>query len=283
MTAWFRMYNEALDNPKIQRLPDPLFKTWVNLLCIAARFEGELPAAADLAFLLRLDDEETRARLEKLVEAGLLDRSDDGLEPHNWRGRQHQSDDSAPRVRKHREAKRAAAAAHSACNGDNAVTVTPPETETETETDSDLGKASAFPVDGSPPTGPATDFTSKNEARAGNVVSIDQAQRERKREGLRTLGTWWNRLAAELNLRPIEAIKPGSRRERCALARIREFETDFGSLGEGLVALGEKIRGSPLLRGRKSDWRAHFDWVLKPENYQKIIEGAYDEVRKAAR
>jgi len=36
--GWFRFYNDALDNPKVQLLPSDLFKTWVNLLCIASRF-----------------------------------------------------------------------------------------------------------------------------------------------------------------------------------------------------------------------------------------------------
>jgi hypothetical protein len=28
--------------------------------------------------------------------------------------------------------------------------------------------------------------------------------------------------------------------------------------------------------GRKTDYRASFDWALKPKNIQKIIEGNYD-------
>ena len=58
MADWFRAYNEALDDPKVQRLPGELFKTWFNLLCVASRCGGSLPALGDLAFMLRLGEDE---------------------------------------------------------------------------------------------------------------------------------------------------------------------------------------------------------------------------------
>jgi len=30
---WFRFYAESVNDPKVQRLPAHLFKTWVNILC----------------------------------------------------------------------------------------------------------------------------------------------------------------------------------------------------------------------------------------------------------
>ena len=81
-----------------------------------------------------------------------------------------------------------------------------------------------------------------------------------------------NAFAAELGLSQIEEIKPGSARERSALARIREgcdFDRVFA-----------KIRGSPFLRGDKGSTPASFDWITNPTNYLKIIEGNYDEIRQ---
>ena len=42
------------------------------------------------------------------------------------------------------------------------------------------------------------------------------------------------------------------------------------------------INGSDYLSGRKTEWKASFDWILKPANYQKIKEGNYknEEVSK---
>jgi hypothetical protein len=37
----------------------------------------------------------------------------------------------------------------------------------------------------------------------------------------------------------------------------------------------EYIRESDFLMGRKTDWRASFDWIIKPTNFVKIIEGNY--------
>lgn len=106
MSRWFRFYDCALDDPKVQKLPAELFKTWVNLLCVASRNDGILPALEDLAFMLRKDEETLARVLRELQRCGLIDESEQGLTPHNWSTRQYQSDNSAERVRKHREAKR---------------------------------------------------------------------------------------------------------------------------------------------------------------------------------
>ena len=148
MSAWFRVYNEALDDPKVQRLPGDLFKTWFNLMCVASRCEGELPPLADLAFLLRLSEEDAQARLDKLIAAGLVDREGDGIAVHNWKARQYLSDDSSARVRDHRAKKRGKPAEDvTACNGRGNVTVTAPETETESETDSPSSSGASASAD----------------------------------------------------------------------------------------------------------------------------------------
>ena len=40
----------------------------------------------------------------------------------------------------------------------------------------------------------------------------------------------------------------------------------------------DKVSKSDFLCGNKGDgeWKANFDWIMKPDNFQKIIEGAYD-------
>jgi len=100
---WFRYYAEALEDPKVQRLPDALFKTWVNLLCLAARNEGILPSLEDIVFALRLSEKDTQKRLDALVSILLLDRDGETLLPHNWNGRQFKSDDATERVKRYRE------------------------------------------------------------------------------------------------------------------------------------------------------------------------------------
>lgn len=107
---WFRFYSEALDDPKVQRLPGDLFKAWVNLLCLANEQEerGTLPLLDDIAFRLRLDHQKAEDALSGLRRAGLLEHNADTDEYriHAWDKRQYASDVSTDRVRKFREKQR---------------------------------------------------------------------------------------------------------------------------------------------------------------------------------
>lgn len=51
---------------------------------------------------------------------------------------------------------------------------------------------------------------------------------------------------------------------------------------EGLTELFRKTAASDFLSGRKGEWKATFDWILKPANLTKIIEGNYDNADSAA-
>ncbi|WP_316205766.1 hypothetical protein [Bradyrhizobium sp. SZCCHNS1012] len=114
---WFRYYVEALDDPKVQRLPDDQFKAWVNLLCVAGKNDGKIPSLADAAYGLRMAEAKAGQYIAKLAAAGLLDKDPCGyFVPHNWDERQYRADHSTERVRKHR-AKKAAAAAASTVSG----------------------------------------------------------------------------------------------------------------------------------------------------------------------
>lgn len=104
--AWWRAHDEAVDDPKLQRLPGELFKAWFNLVCLASRNGGKLPSFADIAFGLRKTKKEAKRVVDALIKANLFDVSETGIEPHNWNGRQYKSDVSTDRVRAFRERKR---------------------------------------------------------------------------------------------------------------------------------------------------------------------------------
>ena len=98
MTArWFRMHDEILDDPKVQRLPAEDFKAWINLLCLASKNGGRLPAISDIAFALRETENAVSTLLERLLSGGLIDRRSGGAggayyAPHAWEERQYKSD-----------------------------------------------------------------------------------------------------------------------------------------------------------------------------------------------
>ncbi len=143
MSRWFRFYNNAVHDPKVQRLPGEKFKAWINLLCIASENDGILPDLRDLCHILRLSETRVSCILNDLCEIGLLDpveveNAPMSYEPHNWAERQFKSDTSNQRVSRYRQRKRNVTPSVTpvTCNVTPAVTVTAPEqsrTDTESE------------------------------------------------------------------------------------------------------------------------------------------------------
>ncbi|HUX39322.1 MAG TPA: hypothetical protein VMV44_15590 [Rectinemataceae bacterium] len=78
----------------------------------------------------------------------------------------------------------------------------------------------------------------------------------------------WCEFARRHGLTEIKDILKGSKRERTLNARLEDKGFDF-------KALLAKVEESPFLLGKKTDFKATFDWILAPSNYQKIIEGNY--------
>lgn len=135
---WFRLYEELVDDPKVQRLPGDTFKALVNLWCLASRNDGVLPSDEDIAFSLRMAPAKVQRLLADLRLVGLVEDGGEGVtRPHNWTGRQFKSDVSNERVKQHRQRQRNVTPAVTA-----ALHATPPDSETEqiqsrTEADSD--------------------------------------------------------------------------------------------------------------------------------------------------
>lgn len=103
MTRWFRFYDDAVNDPKVQRLVPGLFKTWVNLLCVASKHGGRLPDAEELSFILRQSKASLTKEIDLLIDSGLIDKATTGLIPHNWSGRQYKGDVSTERVKRFRK------------------------------------------------------------------------------------------------------------------------------------------------------------------------------------
>ena len=135
---WFRFYAEALNDPKVDRLPPSLYKTWVKLLCLACTHDrGLLPSVDDIAYHFRISVTDAGQQLDELILSDLIDiNADKSMTPHNWGVRQYLSDTSAARTRKYREKKKARPTRDVTCDVTCDVTVTPPEqnrTDSETE------------------------------------------------------------------------------------------------------------------------------------------------------
>lgn len=87
----------------------------------------------------------------------------------------------------------------------------------------------------------------------------------------------WNKFANGHDLAPIKSIPKGSARERALQARLKD--------GMAFEDVLKAIHAQPFLCGDNDrGWLLNFDWILKPANLAKILEGAYvKEVRGRAR
>lgn len=106
MTRWFRVYDDLVDDEKVQMLSGDLVKALLNLWCLASKNDGILPPMKAMAFKLRMKPQQVAAVIAELCDAGLIDRVDDLFRPHNWDKRQHKSDTdttAAERSRRYRE------------------------------------------------------------------------------------------------------------------------------------------------------------------------------------
>lgn len=140
MTRWFRFYEESINDPKLLKLPDDMYRAWTILLCFASKNEGILPPADDIAISLRMKPSKVAEWITKLVRGGLIDNVDGRYEPHNWNGRQYKSDVSTDRVKRFRNAKR---------NVSETVSETPPEQIqiTEQKITEPIGSGADAPLD----------------------------------------------------------------------------------------------------------------------------------------
>lgn len=105
--SWFRLYSEALDDPKVGALSDSQFRVWLMVLmvqCSVGTDDGWTGLSISaLAWRIRRD---CGADLEALVGVGLLGVDESGVVfVPAWSSRQFKSDSSAERVRRYRERK----------------------------------------------------------------------------------------------------------------------------------------------------------------------------------
>ena len=148
MSRWFRVYEELLDDPKVQKLHPDLFKILVNLWCVTSRFKGHLPSMPDIAFCLRMPEDVTLRAVTKLVSLGFIDGPDavGRYRPHGWDKRQYRSDTSAERVAAHRARRKSQQSGPVSGNVTGPLQVTPPETEAETDSSDAVASGAVAPL-----------------------------------------------------------------------------------------------------------------------------------------
>lgn len=108
-------------------------------------------------------------------------------------------------------------------------------------------------------------ITSSNED-----VCPSEVKDEENKDALKSITTMWNTLTA-YGIKPIRSIVPESERHRLLRARFRQYGE------ESFAEIVDKIKESDFLQGKNNKgWTVSFDWVIRPNNYPKVLEGNYD-------
>lgn len=123
--AWFRMYAEFADDPKVQMMSEAFQRRLTMLFC--SRCKEENLSDEQRAFKWRISLEELAETKHQFTSNHIID---DHWNIINWNRRQFLSDSSTERVRKHRQALKQDETLHETVVP---VTVTAPDTDTDTE------------------------------------------------------------------------------------------------------------------------------------------------------
>lgn len=260
---WFRMYAEVVDDDVMQLLgfDDQRHFVWLLALKCGGILDKEYPSAAlrdrVIALKLGLQGDAFSNAKKRLIEVGLIDSN---WQPVNWDKRQPLSDSGAERTRRYRERR-----AQKACD----VTVTSPsrhcdglEEEVEAERASlprkEHGEEGPSPTTMDvPPVDSLTSPASDDPAPCPYAAIVAKYH-------------------AELPMcRRVEQLTPS--RKAAMRARWRNELPTLQAFGNYFA----DVRGSPFLTGRvdgrdgRPPFVADLDWLLRPSNFVKVLEGKY--------
>ena len=87
---WIKLYHEILDDPKMGRLPDRLWRRAIELFLLAGEMHnsGDLPSVVDMAWKLRTTKDELMEDLLALGKVGIATLNDNGWHIVNFSKRQ---------------------------------------------------------------------------------------------------------------------------------------------------------------------------------------------------
>jgi hypothetical protein len=101
---WIKLYHEILDDPKMGRLSDALYRRVIELFLIAGDYdkEGLLPSVSDIAWRLRIPEDILVSQFAELRDFGILSIDDQGCWFVTHFSDRQSADSISQRVRRHR-------------------------------------------------------------------------------------------------------------------------------------------------------------------------------------
>lgn len=101
---WFRLYNEFAADAKVQSMSEAMQRRLIMLLCLRSGETLQTLNEDELAFALRIDEEELTKTKEIFIKKGFIGETWELL---NWNKRQFVSDNSTGRVTRYRDKRKA--------------------------------------------------------------------------------------------------------------------------------------------------------------------------------
>lgn len=271
---WLRLYRRTVNNPKLQKLGLEAVGFWTNCLCLSDD-DGYLPNTADIAWAMRVSETEAETFLVTFQRNRLVLKDEhDRYRLHDWDEHQKRSDVSTDRVRKFREKRRKLNETADETSGETTGNVS--ETAQSREEKSIYKKENSGFDQTTSVSSKSKSDDDPSQPLGSNWIDLtptDPTETEGwpKSVDLQIAARFWNdKAAGELGLPEVRALT--RERSKHLSARLREI----GSLGEWFAAVNA-IRAQPFLTGRNDrQWRANFDWFIKPSNFSKVIEQTYE-------
>ena len=128
---WIKLYHEILDDPKMGRMPDRLWRRTIELFLLAGELDqdGALPEVKDMAWRLRINDDSLIDDLTYLINYGIVHKQGERFTVSKFAERQAPISD-AERMRRLRERQQ-----KEQYYGDEPVTNSVTNRKTDTDTD----------------------------------------------------------------------------------------------------------------------------------------------------
>jgi hypothetical protein len=112
----------------------------------------------------------------------------------------------------------------------------------------------------------------KNSLGEVNILDSNESNRPTSQsdEAHSDIKELWNSLS-DVGVKPIRKIVPGTQRDTLTSARIRQYGRE--SFDECI----QNIRNSEFLKYKLNKTGITFDWLIKPNNYPKVLDGNYND------
>lgn len=262
---WIKIVTDIFDDEKvllIESLPsaDSIIVIWFKLLCLAGKnnnngvflMNDRIPYTDEmLATIFRRDINIVRLALKTFEDFGMIEIIDNVITIPNWE--KHQSLDAYEKKKirdkeyqRERRAKQKQLA-EGATNKKSSDTSSDSQATTSSDVEKNRSLDKEEDID--------KDIDIYNISK--DILSSAEAQQIVDR---------WNLLG----LQKLVSINPGSNRHKMLKARIKEYGL------ENVLKAIESINNSSFLKGQNNrNWIITFDWLIRPNNFPKVLEGNY--------